>query len=85
MNDNSEKIIIRLLGQAEQAIPEPFEYSWRQSISRARIETDLDRKVKFKAELILAGLLTVASTISFGLLLRIFDFMSRPIVGQIVH
>ncbi|MDI6739857.1 MAG: hypothetical protein QME74_05780 [Candidatus Edwardsbacteria bacterium] len=85
INHDIDKNITGLLDRALQARSEPFEQTWGKSFSQSQLEANLELRLKLKTELLLAGLLTLASTIGIGLLLRFAELFSRQPAWQLVH
>lgn len=85
MSHDIDKSIAGLLDRSAQVPSEPFEQTWQKSFSQAQLEANLELRLKLKTELLLAGILTIASTIGIGLLLRFAELFARQPVWQLAH
>lgn len=85
MNSDNDKDVINQINQAIPSVFEPFSKAWEKSLSSARMDTDIDLKIKLRAEFMLASLLTITGAIGLGLLLRFTDILCRQPLWQLAH
>jgi hypothetical protein len=85
MDQGFDKAIYGLLDNAAQTKPEPFEQVWDKCFLQAQQDANTALKLKLRTELIVAGLLTLASTVGIGLVLKFAELFARQPAAQLVH
>ena len=85
MDHGFDKAISSLLDTTAQTQPDPFEQVWDKSFLRTQQDTNTGLKLKLRTELIIAGLLTLASTVGIGMALRFAELFARQPATQLVH